>query len=94
MLLIDAALRGKDNAKEIQTIDEYLIALMMPKNFDPEDARNVVINQERNFEKICAVLEDVGVTNPAKLSVYKFYSRIEYYKNKPTQKKGSDKENF
>lgn len=90
--MCDTELTGKDNAKKLQAINEYLAEVLAPKNFDPDDTGNAIINQEKNFEKICAALEELGVYNPGKLTVYKFYNKIEYFKNKP-QARGKNKEN-
>jgi hypothetical protein len=94
MLLIDSALRGKDVTNAIKDIDDFLTGLIAPKNFNPEDTKNIVVFQEKSFERICAALEELGVHEPGKLSVYKFYNKIEYFKNKPRPKTGRDKENI
>lgn len=42
---------------------------------------------EKGFETLCASLEDLGVADPKRLTVFEFYARVEYFKNKNKEKK-------
>jgi hypothetical protein len=62
--------------------EEYQLSLIVPKNFDSQDPENYVKNLEKGFESVCTSLEELGVTSPQELSVFSFYSKIEYFKKK------------
>jgi hypothetical protein len=55
---------------------------MSPKNFDNTSPDYHIKKIEKGFEEVCASLEDNGVSNPKRLTVFEFYSRIEFYKKK------------
>lgn len=83
--LLQLAVIRKDESKlrkQIRDIELWQLQLQTPKNFDNQDPENLVIQREKSFENICATLEDLGVTNPKRLTVFEFYSRLEYYKKK------------
>ena len=42
---------------------------------------------DRSFENLCAALEELGVNMPHKLTVFKFYSKFRYFKEKYKPKK-------
>lgn len=41
---------------------------------------------EKGFEGLCVALEDLGVHRPKELTVFEFYTRVEYYKKKRADK--------
>lgn len=53
-----------------------------PKNFDGEDSKNVLVMQENAFSETCVIFEELGAPNPELLTVYKFYTKIRYFKKK------------
>jgi hypothetical protein len=59
---------------------------MRPQHFYTEDPDNDVTKLELSFENICASLEEAGIAQPHKLSTFKFYSRIQYFKKKNEKK--------
>lgn len=78
-----------DNAREIQktkdlikNIDAYQLSLTRPKNFDSQDPGNYIKEMEKGFETLCATLEELGVHRPKSLTVFEFYTRVEYFKKK------------
>jgi hypothetical protein len=66
----------------IKTIDDWKLSLMTPKNLDSHDPDNFILKIERSFENLCGTLEDLGVSNPKRLTVFEFYSRIDFYRKK------------
>ncbi len=83
LLQCDYILRGnKESIKKITQLDDWFIEQTKPKNFDPSDPNNDVNSMLSSFEDLCANIEDLGVTNPYKLTVKRFYSRVRYYKKK------------
>lgn len=71
----------------IFSVDKYLMSINKPKSFRSDDPHNVLREFDRNFENICASLEDAGVHGPKKLSVLEFRQRVKYYKTKNKSKK-------
>jgi hypothetical protein len=66
----------------IKKIDDWQLSLIVPKNFDNESPDYYIKKIEKGFENLCATLEDLGVHDPKRLTVFEFYSRLEYFKNK------------
>lgn len=66
---------------------------MVPKNFDNESPEYYIKNLEKSFEHLCATLEDLGVHDPKRLTVFEFYSRLEYFKAKKLKGKNKTTSN-
>lgn len=70
---------------QINAITDYQVALMNPKIFAFESPDNCIRKMEEAFENLCTNLEELGVMNPKKLTVFEFYSKIRYFKTKKRQ---------
>ena len=70
---------------ELYKIRDYFLGSMTPKNFDPFDSGNDIIKHDKEFEAMCSSMEEAGMNEAKNLTVFEFYSRIEYFekKNKP-----------
>jgi hypothetical protein len=68
--------------KLIKDINAWQLAQHVPKNFDNESPDYYIKNLEKSFESLCATLEDLGVQNPKGLTIFEYYSRLEYFKKK------------
>lgn len=70
---------------QINAITDYQLSLLAPAVFDPADPQNSIVKMELSFESLCTQLEELGVQNPKRLTVFEFYSKIRYFKakNKP-----------
>lgn len=66
----------------VQQVDEALLDLNPPEQFDDGHPGNVVVLRRRAFTQLCAVLNDHGVPEPGKLTVYDFYTRLQYVQEK------------
>ncbi len=66
--------------KAIKTTNEYLIDLNPPKNLSKGNSD--IVKMEKGFEKLVIHMEEMGVYNPKKLSVYEFYSRVDFLESK------------
>lgn len=74
---------GKEEiVAKINEITLYQIGLMLPHSFDSSNPDNFLKGVELSFESVCTNLEEMGVTNPKRLTVFEFYSKIRYFKNK------------
>ncbi len=56
-----------------------------PKDFRVANADNILKDMDIAFEDVCAAMEEAGVNNPKKLSVFEFNQRIEYFNKKKSK---------
>lgn len=74
---------GSEKYNEIiKSIDEYLMSFHIPDVFDVRSSQNVIKSIDESFQSLCASLEANGTTGAADLTVFEFFSRIEYYEKK------------
>lgn len=66
----------------INAISTYQVNLLSPKIFASENPDNCIRASELAFEALCTNLEELGVMQPKKLTVFEFYSKIRYFKTK------------
>jgi hypothetical protein len=65
----------KSYEKEVEAIDEILMAVHKPQRFDGSEGREVQLIKQ--FERTCGLLtKHMGVQSPEKLTVRKFYMRL------------------
>lgn len=69
----------------IKQISEYQLALMTPKDLNPSSVNNYVKKIEVSFENLCTSLEEAGVRDPRALTMFQFYSKIDYFESKRRQ---------
>jgi hypothetical protein len=67
------------HAKKIDKIDEYFLNLLAPKNLDGMSVDNIIINTKKEFEKLCVILVDRGIPDPARMTVFRFYTTLKHY---------------
>lgn len=77
----------KETLDHIQQIENWQLALIVPKNFDSTDVDNYIKKIELSFEGLCTSMEELGVAKPWELSVVQFYTRLTYFEKKK-QKQG------
>lgn len=72
----------------IDQVQDYINTLNPPKDFSPTNTENTLIQMDRSFEGLCSALVDMGVSEPKKLPLLEFHSRIDHFekKNKETPK--------
>lgn len=70
----------------IDSVDNYLFELYAPREFNIKSENNVLVDLDDSFEQMLSALEDAGVLNPKKLSVYEINKRIIYFEKKNPQK--------
>jgi len=70
---------SESKAAEMQKINDYFLGLSRPGIFHPSDKNNLIKAAEDSFESICTLMEEkYNVHEPAKLTLFRFVSRIEY----------------
>ena len=67
---------------EIKEVDDFLLSLNPPSDFATNSPNNVIRNMEKSFETLVATMEDAGIHRPKDLSVFEFYSRLDYLESK------------
>lgn len=68
--------------KVIKIVDNYLLSLQKPKEFRSSKENNYLNQKDLAFEEVVALMEEMGVRSPKKLSVFEFQQRIEHYRKK------------
>ncbi len=68
--------------KIVKIVDNYLLSLQKPKEFRSNQENNYLNQKDLAFEEMVALMEEMGVRNPKKLSVFEFQQRIEHYRKK------------
>lgn len=67
---------------EIRRVNDYLLALISPKNIDWNSTTNIVVVAKKAYEKLCSVLMQTGIQHPGQLSVVKFHLTVDTYESK------------
>ena len=75
----------KRQYKTILSIEQYLIDINPPESYSNKEG--ALIRMDKSFENLCAHMEASGVKDPKSLSVYEFYSRVEFLEKKNNPKK-------
>jgi hypothetical protein len=71
--------------KTIRGINDYLLSMTPSENFT-NSSDNVIKKIDKSFEFVCTSMEELGVNNPKGLTVFEFYSKVEYFKSKNAKK--------
>lgn len=77
---LSKSVEAGSDTEGLKAINKYLAEYFTPQDFDSTSQENAVLNIDREFELLCAVLESNGVLNAADLTVLQFYLRLEYFK--------------
>lgn len=79
---------------QMDQVDQYFLRLIAPKNMDGMSASNIIIQNKKEFENLCVILIDSGVSDPAKMSIFRFYSTLKYHESKkPKGSKATGRKN-
>lgn len=76
--MIDSVLEDKDYSEEIKKHERYFVSQIKPKEF--MGGASVELKIERDFEKLCIVLEKHTTRNVKKLTVREFYALLSHIK--------------
>lgn len=72
-------IQGFEVDKQLKVIDDYLLRMAMPKNF--AGINGLEIKQKKEFQQACALIsQHMNISEPQKLTVFGFYSRLEILK--------------
>lgn len=79
-------IRGIEVDKKIRSIDDYLLRLMKPQNF--AGLQGLEVKAKKDFQNACGLIsQHLNITEPEKLTVFGFYSRLEILKKQLKPKK-------
>lgn len=67
--------------QEIKKHERYFVSLLRPKEFIGQ--QSVELKVERDFEKLCIVLEKHTTRDVKRLTVREFYALLAYIKENP-----------
>lgn len=73
--------------KRIENADNQLASLSAPKNLDASSPDNILIKQRKQFRMMCTALKTQGIAEPEKMTIFDFYSTIEYFENRKKNSK-------
>ncbi len=79
---------SEENRQKLYSLLEQYRQSTKPLSFWPHNPKNDWVRFKRHFERMYAILEEAGVKNGKELTVYEFYSRLEYLKDKAQPKPG------
>lgn len=78
LLQLDTFIRGNNNTKTIQEIEDFLLALARPKIFFGKE--NLEIRYDKQFEEMCLFLKHELSVDTNNMTVLQFYNSFEYIK--------------
>jgi hypothetical protein len=58
------------------------MSFIEPKEFSTYSSENVLKAKDRDFEGLCAAMEEAGTSRPKEMTTFEFYHRVEYYDRK------------
>ena len=67
--------------EQMKDVCEYFMEANKPRNFNPRSSGSVVVEFDKSFENMCSSMQESGIT-PDSLTVFEFYSKIEYFEKK------------
>ena len=75
---MDEIIEDKDNSKEIEEVNQYFRSQIKPKKFSGKES--IELETERDFERMCIVLQSYTYQKVKTLTVKEFYSLIVFIK--------------
>lgn len=72
---------------ELLRIKDFITGGISPKNFNPFDPHNDLLKHEKDFEGLVSSLEEAGIHGVKSMTVFEFYSRMEYFEKKNSKNK-------
>ncbi len=81
MALSQTVIDDIDRTEEIQRYERYFVSIIKPKDFTGPGS--VELKIERDFEKLCIILEKHTTRNVKQMTVKEFYALLSYIKENP-----------
>jgi len=86
-LVLESIIDEKDNAKSIETIDEFIFNLHKPKQFS--GSNSVEVQYDKQFENACIVISQKTNMNAKSMSTLEFYNVLENLKKQSEEEQKS-----
>lgn len=78
ILILNSIIEGKDNAKDIEKIDNDMLSISKPKQFKGSKSAEVLFNKQ--FEKACILISQKTNLSPKTMTVLEFYTTLDEIK--------------
>ena len=85
LLILDEVINEKDNEKDIDNIRTLILIASKPSNFLGKD--NAEIEYDKNFDKMCVLLNQELNLNAKSITAREFYSALEYLEKRSEEQK-------
>lgn len=85
ILILDEIIEEKSNENDIDKIQTIIVNLNNPSNFLGKE--NAEIEFDKNFDKMCVLLNQELNINAKALTVREFYSALEFLEKRAEQQK-------
>lgn len=66
----------------IQSVNEYFLGLITPKNLNTGSKDNVTVQFQVNFGELCVALMSNNIPDPERMTVFRFYSTLKFFESK------------
>ena len=73
---------AKKQQKIIGAVDRHLIELNRPYDFRTDNPESILKEMDMSFEDTYSAMEEAGVSNPKKMSVFEYHAKIQYFNKK------------
>lgn len=84
---IELGEESEEITEKLKEISFFFLELQKPNIFTADDAKNCIITLENNYESLCSMLETNGTHKAKELTLFEFYSRLEFIRKSNEDKK-------
>lgn len=91
ILQLDSLIDGKDRGEDIIQVEDELLLLNKPKQFNSEI--NTEVEYDKDFNRSILLIQDTIKADGHKMSVMQFYNALDYIKLKNKPKDGTRRSN-
>lgn len=78
MLVLEGLINEKDNAEDINAIDEFMLDLHKPKSFS--GSTSIEVKYDKQFENACVLIAQKTSLNAREMTVLQFYNALDNIK--------------
>jgi hypothetical protein len=83
--MADDALGVEGAHEDVKELAAWFFFQRKIHSFNPFEAGNVIVEQEKGFELVVASMEENGATDAREMTEFSFYCRLQYLENKVKQ---------
>ena len=78
-VLVLEGIAGKDTAKEVEKVENWLLKLLPPQNY--AGSKGAEVEMIKAYERACAVMRQHQSKDPKAMTVLEFYETLESFKD-------------